>query len=374
MGKLNLIQSHWTGQVGAYTGQRYKGRSVIKSNEHKKRHPNMAQTKSVRAFECLNRFASSCVGKLWKYTGLNDKKMLKHNALAADWKKLISEKKFSPENLTQIYKTSDMAVTPTFTVTWLESEFTVSWIIPAYDHTKEMLVSAVVDSRGDVLFLGQLPEGVTTQTLSTNYISEGDWVYGVSFLVDLTAEDYSGGRAISVIVGPYAYWEEGDYISITASISASGGILSVETSADAPSATFSYKWYEGGTLISTSETASPVYGDTEYSLEITATAPGYKRTVKIETWSDTGPVPTLTNRTIKPQQYVTVYYIEITQTGWSARADWYDANGTLLSENASSYYWNSTVSVPVRPVYARNVTATNGQGVIFRRDETFTFN
>lgn len=374
MGKLNLIQSHWTGQVGAYTGQRYKGRSVIKSNEHKKRHPNVAQTKSVRAFECLNRFASGCVGRLWQYTGLNDRKMLKHNALAADWKKLISEKKFSPENLNQIYKTSDMAVNPTFTVTLNKSEFTVSWNIPSYDRTKKMLISAVVDSRGDVLFLSQLLNGVTTVNLSTDYCSEGDWVYGVSFLVDLAAEDFSNGKAISVIPGPYAYWKEGPSIAITTSISVSGGILSVKTSADAPSATFSYKWYERGTLISETETVSPVYGNTEYSLEITATAPGYKKTVKIETWSDPETLPTIKSQTVRPSQTITVYHIVIPNTGWSLIADWYEVNGNLLRKNANEYVWNKTESHPLHPVSARNIRATSPQGVIFRTDQTFNFN
>lgn len=207
MGKLNLIKSNFTGQVGAFTGQRYKGRNVIKSNEHKKRHPNTVQTKSVRAFECLNRMASSCVRDLWPYLGLSDRKQLKHNALASHWKPLIADHTFTPENLSRLYPLSDLEITSQINLVLDNENFTVIWNVPDYDPAEKEIYNAVIDSRGNVVYFGVLPTGQTTLNLVSNYYQVGDWIYCVSFVITYaTATEKS---KLEVTAGTLQEWEEG---------------------------------------------------------------------------------------------------------------------------------------------------------------------
>lgn len=273
MGKLNLIQSHWTGQVGAYTGQRYKGRSVIKSNEHKKRHPNTAQTKSVRAFECLNRFASGCVGRLWQYTGLNDRKMLKHNALAADWKKLISEKKFSPENLNQIYAQSALAVQAEINISLNNENVVVNWTIPEYDSTLYKLYGVIIDNKGNVLFFDEMSTGQIVSKVITSNCNLGDWIYCPCFLVKLPTTTEKA--IIEVILGEKAVYTDEIESVFSVNITQNKKVLTANVTTEQP-LNFVYQWYKDNIAISGATSQTYTVTDLgNYKVEVTSETEGY---------------------------------------------------------------------------------------------------
>lgn len=273
MGKLNLIQSHWTGQVGAYTGQRYKGRSVIKSNEHKKRHPNTAQTKSVRAFECLNRFASGCVGKLWKYTGLNDKKMLKHNALAADWKKIIENKNFSPENLNQIYAQSALDIQTEINISLNNENVVVNWTIPEYDSTLYKLYGTIIDNKGNVLFFNEMPTGQIVSKVITSNCNLGDWIYCPCFLVELPTSTEKA--VIEVILGEKEVYTDAIESVFSVNVTRNNAVLTANVTTEQP-LNFVYQWYKDGVAISGATSNTYTFSEMgTFKVEVTSNTEGY---------------------------------------------------------------------------------------------------
>lgn len=99
MAEMNLLKATFIGRLGEVVGQSWKGKPVVKAAVFSKAPPTNAQTRSVRAFECLNRLSSALAKLCWPYLNLSDKKMLRHNAVARWLKPLVKDQQFEPANM-----------------------------------------------------------------------------------------------------------------------------------------------------------------------------------------------------------------------------------------------------------------------------------
>jgi hypothetical protein len=98
---MNLLRADWTGSVGRTTGARSKGKSIIKAKIEGKAPPNELQTRSLRAFESLNRLSAAIARDAWQYTGLSDRSMLRHNAVARWLKPVVSNHEFDLDGISR---------------------------------------------------------------------------------------------------------------------------------------------------------------------------------------------------------------------------------------------------------------------------------
>lgn len=197
MGKLNLLQAHWSGKVGKTVGQAYHGKKVVRATERVVRHPNETQTKSVRAFEGLNRFASAAVKDLWQYESLSEAKMYKHNAQAAAWKTLISGHRFTPWRLPDIYPDTLTGFQPAIAVVETVNTFDVVFNIADYNKNALAVFCYVMDRAGVILWHGTPKVGETALKLSTQYYSENDWIYCA--VIGVYLQDIDGHKKGEII-------------------------------------------------------------------------------------------------------------------------------------------------------------------------------
>lgn len=109
MGKMNMLNANIAGSMGAFTGQVYKGKSVLHARIWSRTPLNPVQKSSVRAFECLNRVAAA-ISRHWFYAlGLRADGMLKHNAVARFLKPLIEGHVFTPSAFDRVFPEPGLA-------------------------------------------------------------------------------------------------------------------------------------------------------------------------------------------------------------------------------------------------------------------------
>jgi len=107
MAELNIIKGTIKGRLGEITGQVWKGKPVIKAAIFSKAPPTNAQTQSVRAFEALNRIASTISRLGFQYLGITAKNIHNHNAVAKWLKPAVRGNAFTPSNIQEIIPQSD---------------------------------------------------------------------------------------------------------------------------------------------------------------------------------------------------------------------------------------------------------------------------
>ena len=154
MAEMNLLQGSLKGKLGNITGQVWKGKPVVKAAIFSKAPPTNAQTRCVRAFECLNRIASTIAAMGWPFLGLSDKKFHKHNAVASWLKPAVRNHIFEPANLVDVIPFSDNVRLSGFTLNKSSGEtflnFTLSNNFVPVPGSK--LFALVFDDLGHVLF------------------------------------------------------------------------------------------------------------------------------------------------------------------------------------------------------------------------------
>lgn len=276
MGKLKLINGNFNGKVGAFVGQTYKGLKVIKSVEHKKRHPTTSQTNSVRAFECLNRAASGLVEYLWTFSKLSTKSQLKHNALAQFWKPLIADKTFNLENFYNIYSTSTLPITFFSQAQSNNKNISATWNYTTPDTENFLVYGAIINNYGRVLNVTELTEATTSINCETLDFADSDYYYGICFVIDLNATRDNSN--ISVIVSDKVAFSTLPIIEITYSISNDNinPQVSISATATPTSATVTYDTFNRTTgLHLTSSSFRAVPGEL-VEITISATADGYQ--------------------------------------------------------------------------------------------------
>lgn len=107
MGKLHFMNGGFDGKLGMTYGAKQRGTHFVKATPFSHRPHNAVQTKSVRAFEKLNRFSSFVARTFWKYLNLSDKKMYRHNAVAQWLKPCVKNHSFQLQNLAEIILPND---------------------------------------------------------------------------------------------------------------------------------------------------------------------------------------------------------------------------------------------------------------------------
>ena len=104
MATMDLLKATVNGKLGNVYGARQRAKTYIKAVPFSHSPHSKSQTRSVRAFEKLNRFSSGLAKGFWKYLGLSDKKVLKHNAVATLFKPMIANGFFSIQNIKNVIK------------------------------------------------------------------------------------------------------------------------------------------------------------------------------------------------------------------------------------------------------------------------------
>lgn len=107
MATVNILKSSFRGKLGEVYGTTQYGQDFIKAVPFSHAPHSKTQTKSVRAFEKLNRLAGGLASIAFPFLGLNNQKMLKHNAVAQWLKPVISEKSFQPSKLADVIEVDD---------------------------------------------------------------------------------------------------------------------------------------------------------------------------------------------------------------------------------------------------------------------------
>lgn len=104
MGKMNILKSDYVGKVGQTYGVRQYRQSLVKATPFSHTPHNDLQTKSVRAFEKLNRFSSYVAKTFWRYLQLSDRTMYRHNAVAKWLGVSVSSHGFVLANIARVIK------------------------------------------------------------------------------------------------------------------------------------------------------------------------------------------------------------------------------------------------------------------------------
>lgn len=102
MGTMNTLRADYIGKVGKTYGVRQYGKSIEKAIPFSHSPHNATQTRSVRAFEKLNRFSAYVAKTFWRYLNLSDKTMYKHNAVAKWLKPCVKNHSFQLANLVEV--------------------------------------------------------------------------------------------------------------------------------------------------------------------------------------------------------------------------------------------------------------------------------
>lgn len=153
MAIINFINASFNGKLGNLYGTKQFGSAYLKAIPFSHAPHTESQTKSVRAFEKLNRLACGLARNVFYVFGINDKKMLKHNAIAKLLKPIIKNKTFNIENLADLILEDGTTEILEFTVDRVLNKITVRAQTnqPTDKSKKQYFVVCVFDENGKVL-------------------------------------------------------------------------------------------------------------------------------------------------------------------------------------------------------------------------------
>lgn len=171
MGKMNTLNAEYIGKVGQTYGVRQYGKSIEKAIPFSHSPHNATQTKSVRAFEKLNRFSSYVAKTFWRYLNLSDKTMYRHNAVAQWFKPCVRNHSFELGNLATVIKPNASLKLGEVNIDFENKTATVEYINSAYSAytTKEDIFVALVADNGTVKAGGAFSSVSQTLTFSWDY-------------------------------------------------------------------------------------------------------------------------------------------------------------------------------------------------------------
>lgn len=153
MAIVNFINASFNGKLGTLYGTKQFGNAYLKAIPFSHAPHTESQTKSVRAFEKLNRLACGLARNAFYVFGINDKKMLKHNAIAKLLKPIIKDKTFNIANLADLIPEDGTTEILEFTVDRVLNKITVRAQTnqPTDKSKKQYFVVCVFDENGKVL-------------------------------------------------------------------------------------------------------------------------------------------------------------------------------------------------------------------------------
>ena len=171
MGKMNTLNAEYIGKVGQTYGVRQYGKSIEKAIPFSHTPHNVTQTRSVRAFEKLNRFSSYVAKTFWRYLNLSDKKMYRHNAVAQWFKPCVRNHSFQLENLVAVIPPNTSLRFGEVNIDFENKTATVEYINQPYSEytTREDIFVALVADNGTVKAGGAFSSVSQTLTFSWDY-------------------------------------------------------------------------------------------------------------------------------------------------------------------------------------------------------------
>lgn len=171
MGKMNTLNAEYIGKVGQTYGVRQYGKSIEKAIPFSHTPHNVTQTRSVRAFEKLNRFSSYVAKTFWRYLNLSDKKMYRHNAVAQWLKPVVKDHSFRLDNLVEVIPFNESLHFGSFNIDLSEKTATIEYINRPLNQytTREDIFIALVTDNGTVKAGGAFSSVSQTVTFSWDY-------------------------------------------------------------------------------------------------------------------------------------------------------------------------------------------------------------
>lgn len=171
MGKMNTLNAEYIGKVGQTYGVRQYGKSIEKAIPFSHTPHNVTQTRSVRAFEKLNRFSSYVAKTFWRYLNLSDKTMYRHNAVAKWLKPCVVNHWFNLNNLVEVIKPSHTLHFGEINIDMENKTATIEFVNSPYSQytTKEDIFVALVTENGTVKAGGAFSSVSQTLTFSWDY-------------------------------------------------------------------------------------------------------------------------------------------------------------------------------------------------------------
>lgn len=171
MGEINLLRADYIGKVGQTYGVRQYRQSIVKATPFSHSPHNATQNKSVRAFEKLNRFSAYVAKTFWRNLNLSDKKMYKHNAVAAWLKPAVKNHGFQLENIVEVIKPNPSLAITSVTVDFGAKTASVAFSNEKFNPlvTSEKIFVALVTNNGTVKAGGAFDAVSQTLTFSWDY-------------------------------------------------------------------------------------------------------------------------------------------------------------------------------------------------------------
>lgn len=153
MATVNLVNASFNGKLGELYGTKQFGNSYLKAIPFSHAPHTEAQTKSVRAFEKLNRLACGLARNVFYIFGVNDNKMLKHNVVAKILKPIIKDKTFDVKNLADIMPEDGTTEILEFHVDYVANTVTArARTSQTVDKSKkQFFIVCIYDENGEVL-------------------------------------------------------------------------------------------------------------------------------------------------------------------------------------------------------------------------------
>ena len=187
---MNILKASVVGKLGEMYGTETKGQAVLHAIPFSHAPHSQTQTKSVRAFEKVNRIAGGLSKYFWPYLHLSDKKMLRHNAIASWLKPLIVNHEFVLSNLADIVVDRNNTSIEAATVNFLSSSFALEVSLSA-------LPTPSANAQGCVLLIdenGKVIYGSSFTGASFAYAGIARLDETLSYYALLFRSDYTGTR------------------------------------------------------------------------------------------------------------------------------------------------------------------------------------
>lgn len=171
MGTMNTLRADYIGKVGKTYGVRQYGKSIEKAIPFSHSPHNATQTRSVRAFEKLNRFSAYVAKTFWRYLNLSDKTMYKHNAVAKWIKPCVKNHSFQLANLVEVIPSNSSLRFGNINIDLEAKTAEIEFINAPYsaNTTREDIFIALVTDNGTVKAGGAFSSVSQTVSFSWDY-------------------------------------------------------------------------------------------------------------------------------------------------------------------------------------------------------------
>lgn len=206
MGKLHFLTGGYEGKLGMTYGAKQRGDIFVKASPFSHRPHNVTQTKSVRAFEKLNRLSAFVAKTFWANLNLSDKKMYRHNAVAQWLKPCVKNHSFQLSNLVEVIPANSSLRITSVSFSFDERKASISFENSPLNPlvTSETILIALVSDNGTV------KAGKSLNAVSQTVTLSWDLTDFATLSVVMFKSSLQGNRKI--INGFCLYSETSDYV------------------------------------------------------------------------------------------------------------------------------------------------------------------